>query len=97
MRDLNIRLADIKKDERQAYLATVREHVALYGITEEELLHAAGFRKARKQQAPAQYYDPSTGKSWSGRGPRPKWLEGKALDDYLVDRAPKPWWPGDGA
>jgi DNA-binding protein H-NS len=97
LRDLNIRLADIKKDERQAYLATVREHVALYGITEEELLRAAGFRKARKQRAPAQYYDPSTGKSWSGRGPRPKWLEGKALDDYLVDRAAKPWWPGDGA
>ncbi|MDO5948352.1 H-NS histone family protein [Burkholderia cepacia] len=97
LRELNMRLADIKKDEKQAYLATVREQVELYGIAEDELLRAAGFRKSHKQRAPAQYYDPSSGKSWSGRGPRPKWLEGKVLDDYLVDRAAKPWWPGEDA
>jgi DNA-binding protein H-NS len=97
LRDLNIRLADVKKDEKQAYLAGVQERVALYGITEDELLRAAGFRKARKRQAQAKYYDPSSGKQWSGFGPRPKWLEGKNLDDYLIERAAKPWWPGEDA
>ncbi|KVV25467.1 histone [Burkholderia ubonensis] len=95
LRELNTRLADVKKDEKQAYLAAVQERVALYGITEDELLRAAGFRKSRKQRAPAKYYDSSTGKTWSGHGPRPKWLEGKNLDDYLIDRAGKPWWPGE--
>ncbi|KVC90616.1 histone [Burkholderia ubonensis] len=97
LRELNIRLADVKKNERAVYLAAVQEHVALYGITEDELLRAAGFRKSRKQRAPAKYYDPSSGKSWSGHGPRPKWLEGKNLDHFLVERAAKPWWPGEEA
>lgn len=97
LRELNIRLADLKKDEKQAYLADVQECVALYGITEDELLRAAGFRKSRKQRAQAKYYDPSSGKQWSGFGPRPKWLEGKNLGDYLIERAAKPWWPGEEA
>ncbi|KVZ80600.1 histone [Burkholderia ubonensis] len=97
LRELNIRLADVKKNERAVYLAAVQEHVALYGITEDELLRAAGFRKSHKRRAPAKYYDPSSGKSWSGHGPRPKWLEGKNLDDFLVERAAKPWWPGEEA
>jgi len=95
LRELNVRLAEVKKDEKQAYLADIRERVALYGITEDELLRAAGFRKSRKPRAQAKYYDPSSGKGWSGFGPRPKWLVGKNLDDYLVDRAAKPWWPGE--
>ena len=97
LRELNIRLADLKKDEKQAYLTDVQERVALYGISEDELLRAAGFRKSRKPRAQAKYYDPSSGKQWSGFGPRPKWLEGKNLDDCLIERAAKPWWPGEEA
>ncbi|KVE10658.1 histone [Burkholderia vietnamiensis] len=97
LRELNIRLAEVKKNEKQAYLAGVQERVALYDITEDELLRAAGLRKARKPRAQAKYYDPSSGKQWSGFGPRPKWLGGKNLDDYLIERAAKPWWPGEDA
>ncbi len=95
LREVNARLAEVKRDEKRAALDAIREQVALYGISEEELLLAAGFRKPRKRRAAAKYYDPSTGKEWSGFGPRPKWLVGKNLDDYRVDRAPKPWWPGE--
>lgn len=95
LRELNLRLADTKRDEKRTALVSIGEQVALYGITEEELLTAAGFRKPRKRRAATKYYDPSSGKEWSGFGPRPKWLEGKNLEDFLVDRAPKPWWPGD--
>ncbi|WP_080401869.1 H-NS histone family protein [Burkholderia ubonensis] len=79
LRKLNIHLSDVKKDEKQALLATIQENVALYGIAEDELLRAAGFRKSGKQRAPAKFYDSSTGKTWSGHGPRPKWLEEKIL------------------
>nr|WP_272148418.1 H-NS family nucleoid-associated regulatory protein [Burkholderia cepacia] len=53
---------------------------------------AAGFRKSRRTRAPAKYHGPSSGKTWSGHDPRPKWLVGKSLDCYLVERAAKPWW-----
>ncbi len=87
LRELNLQQVGDKKDEKQAYLAAVREHVALYGITEDTLLRAAGFAKSLKRRAPAKYYDPSSGKEWSGLGPRPKWLEGKNPDDYLIGLA----------
>lgn len=31
-----------------------------------------------------QYRDDSTGQTWTGRGKRPKWLEGKNLEDFSV-------------
>lgn len=65
-----------------------------FDITEVELLRAAGFVKDKPKKLPAKYYDPSTGKSWTGRGACPKWLIGKNLDDYLIRPAPEPWWPG---
>ncbi|KML57070.1 histone [Burkholderia cepacia] len=95
LRELNDHLADAKRKEKRAALDAIRDQVALYGISEDELLSAAGFRKPRKRRAAAKYYDPSSGKEWSGFGPRPKWLEGKNLEDYLVDRAAKAWWPGE--
>ncbi len=87
----------MKKDEKQTYVAGVQERVALYGITENELLRAAGFWKSRKPHAQAKYCAPSSDKQWSGFGPGPKWLEGKNLGDYLIERAAKPWWPGEEA
>ncbi len=97
LRELDRQIADAKADGKRALLSTLQDQVLEYGISEDELLRAAGFRQPIKlrQAAPAKYYDPSSGNSWSGRGPRPKWLQGKQLDDYLIDRAPKPWWPGE--
>ncbi|WP_175948098.1 H-NS family nucleoid-associated regulatory protein [Burkholderia pyrrocinia] len=90
---LNLLIEEAKQREKQAILAEICEHVKEYGITEIELLRAAGFLKSKRQKAPAKYYDPNSGKSWSGKGPRPKWLEGKNLDDYLIREEPQPWWP----
>jgi DNA-binding protein H-NS len=97
LRDLDRQIADAKADGKRALLATLQDQVQQFGITEDELLRAAGFRQALKPRkaTPAKYYNPSSGQSWSGRGPRPKWLQEKNLDDYLIDRAPKPWWPGE--
>lgn len=90
---LNLLVAEAKHQEKQAKLKQIGEDVKEYGITEIELLCAAGFVQAKRQKAPAMYYDPNTGHSWSGKGQRPKWLVDKNLDDYLIQEAPKPWWP----
>ncbi|WP_369050896.1 H-NS histone family protein [Burkholderia gladioli] len=90
---LNLLVEETRQQEKQAILAEIGEHVKEYGITEIELLRAAGFIQAKRKKAPAKYYDPDTGQSWSGKGPRPKWLVDKNLDDYLIRDAPQPWWP----
>ena len=90
---LNLLVEETKQREKQAILAEISAHVKEYGITEIELLRAAGFVQTKRQKAPAMYYDPDSGKSWSGKGPRPKWLVDKNLDDYLIREAPQPWWP----
>lgn len=98
LRDINIQLADAKIAEKRALLAAVKEHAQSLGITQDELLIAAGFKKAKRERQPAKYYDPNSGNKWSGRGPKPKWLQDKNLEDYLIDRnrsEPQPWWPGE--
>ncbi len=41
-------------------------------------------KSAGKTKAAAKYYDPSSGKSWTGRGREPKWLHGKDRSQYLI-------------
>lgn len=90
---LNLLLAEAKHKEKHVALEQIAAYVKEYDITETELLRAAGLVKPKRQKAPAMYYDPNSGNSWTGRGKRPKWLEDKNLDDYLIREAAKPWWP----
>ncbi|CAG9258032.1 Histone [Burkholderia diffusa] len=90
---LNLLVEEARQQEKQAILAEIGEQVKEYGITEIELLRAAGFIQAKRKKAPAKYYDPDTGQSWSGKGPLPNWLVDKNLDDYFIREAPQPWWP----
>ncbi|ARL17555.1 MULTISPECIES: H-NS family nucleoid-associated regulatory protein [Burkholderia] len=92
---INLLLEEARRNEKDAALAAIKDYVTEYGITESELLRAAGFLKAKKKRLPAKYYDPSSGNSWSGQGSCPKWLVGKSRDDYLIRETPKPWWPGE--
>lgn len=90
---LNLLVEETKQQEKQAKLKQISDDVKEYGITEIELLRAAGFIQTKRKKALAKYYDPDTGQSWSGKGTRPKWLVDKNLDDYLIREAPQPWWP----
>lgn len=92
LREVNVQLAEARHREKLAWLATVKDQVDALGVSQDELLRAAGFLKTKTRMT-AKYYDPSSGKKWSGKGPRPKWLEGKNLDAYLIEQAHKTWWP----
>ncbi|WP_408398694.1 H-NS histone family protein [Paraburkholderia nemoris] len=54
-----------------------------YGIKPSELV---GLKRGRSP-APPRYRDPETGQTWSGRGPRLRWLEGKNSKEFLITRA----------
>ncbi|MGF6440692.1 H-NS family nucleoid-associated regulatory protein [Paraburkholderia youngii] len=89
---VNDRIADARAREVREILAQLKEHVALYNISQKEIETALGFNK-RKGPLPAKYRDPTTGDTWSGKGRKPQWLVGKRLDAYHVDA--QPWWPGE--
>lgn len=38
---------------------------------------------------PPKYQDPRTGKTWSGRGRAPTWIEGKNRDQFLIQKSGK--------
>lgn len=63
-----------------------------YGVEVEDVRKAfphgrglprSGIKRPRLKHV-ARYLDATTGRTWSGRGRMPKWLEGKCLDDYLL-------------
>lgn len=81
---------ELQKKNRPAVLAHLREQMAAYGITAEELGRAAA-KPARPKAAPARAaasapkgkkpvssapakYQGPDGQVWSGRGPAPGWL-----------------------
>ena len=86
---------ELQKKNRPAVLAELREQMAAYGITAEELSRpapkaqkprqplakAASPAKGKKPAvpSPAKYRGPQ-GQEWTGRGTAPKWLK-----DLLVD------------
>ena len=94
--DMEKQATDLQKKNRPAVLAQLREQMAAYGITAEELSRPAA-KTARPKAAPAKpaasplkgkkpavaspaKYRGPQGQSWSGRGTAPKWL-----NDLLVD------------
>ena len=86
---------DLQKKNRPAVLAQLREQMAAYGITAEELSRPAhktrmtkvstakqaSLAKGKKPvtSSPIKYRGPE-GQAWTGRGTAPKWL-----NDLLVD------------
>jgi DNA-binding protein H-NS len=98
LREVNAQLAAAKAAQKRELLALLKEQVPELGISQDELLIAADFKTLRRAKALAKYYDPSSGRAWSGHGPRLKWLQDKNLDDYRVERErpqAKAWWPGE--
>ncbi len=90
--ELQAQAAEIKSREFTEKVTMIKETMASYGITVEDLQGKAA--KAPKvtssNPAPAKYKGPN-GESWSGRGLAPKWLaaliaDGHSRDEYLIEK-----------
>jgi DNA-binding protein H-NS len=93
--DMEKQAAELQKKNRPAVLAELREQMAAYGITAEELSRPAA-KTSRPKAAPAKAVGPAKGKkpavaspakyrgpqgqTWTGHGTAPKWL-----NELLVD------------
>ncbi|MDT8843794.1 H-NS histone family protein [Paraburkholderia fungorum] len=75
-------IAEAHKKEASATLERVREAVAEFGFTPEDV-----FGKRRKDAgvpvAP-KYRHPETGETWSGRGRAPRWLKDQDLERFRI-------------
>ncbi|RQS05576.1 H-NS family nucleoid-associated regulatory protein [Burkholderia sp. Bp8991] len=75
--------------ELEAVVAQVRELVAEYGITEDQIF---GRKRAKKTASSAtaaepKYQNPKTGETWSGRGRAPLWIrDAKNRDRFLIEK-----------
>ncbi|HDR9474391.1 H-NS histone family protein [Burkholderia multivorans] len=75
--------------ELDSIITTMREQIAEYGITPEQLF---GRRRTSGTKAsgplPPKYRDPKTGATWSGRGKAPQWIAGaKNRTRFLIPDA----------
>jgi len=83
---LHKEVAAAREKEIEQAIADIKEKIAEYDITPEEL-GFSGQRTAgaRKRPLPARYMNPKTGETWSGRGRAPGWLAGvKNRDRFLI-------------
>lgn len=81
-RELDKNIEQLRRTESEAALATIKDLIATFGFTAQQVFPFQS--DSVKKKVPAKYYDPATGKSWTGRGKVPKWLEGKDRAVYEI-------------
>lgn len=89
---LNSQIDQARQAERLEVLAMVKEKIAEFGLTPQELFVSkrpkALVKKPRGKVA-IKYRDPATGSTWTGRGIKPRWLAaelaaGRKIEDFAV-------------
>jgi DNA-binding protein H-NS len=83
---LHKEVAAAREKEVAQAIADIKQKVAEYDLTAEELGFTSQHKPARKPTASvAKYRNPKTGETWSGRGRSPGWLAGKNRERFLID------------
>lgn len=78
--DLKRQAEDRRKQEIKGVVDRIREAIRFYGLTPADLGLAGASRGAAKAGRPSRgaanaMYRDAAGNTWSGRGPRPRWLK----------------------
>ena len=95
---LEKKAADLRKVEVAKAVANIREQMAKYELTVEDIAPVKSSAKAKaatrspkvKVGKPAKYMDPKSGKTWTGHGKAPAWIavatkKGRR-DDFLIEK-----------
>ncbi|WP_426116738.1 H-NS family nucleoid-associated regulatory protein [Massilia sp. PWRC2] len=74
-----------RKDEINDAIKKIKELMQLHGVTVNDLSSARGPKPAKaKASVAAQFKNPETGETWTGRGRAPRWLAGKDKEAYRI-------------
>ncbi len=82
---LEAQIAEARKTEVTSAIQTVRQLVADFDLTVEDVF--SGRRKESKAKGATvapKYRDPATGATWTGRGKAPKWIADADRSKYLI-------------
>ncbi|KAA1011722.1 H-NS histone family protein [Paraburkholderia panacisoli] len=84
---LHQEVAAAREKEIAQAIADIKQKVAEYDLTAEELGFKTERKPARKATSTsvARYRNPKTGETWSGRGRSPAWLAGKNRERFLIE------------
>lgn len=79
---------EARKMEVTAVVTAIRAKMEEYGLTPEDLFPNLKFSK-RRAKSEAKYRDPVTGKTWTGHGRKPAWLEqalaqGRSIEEFRI-------------
>ena len=78
--ELDMEIERVRQVEKTGVIAEIQAMMQEYGIKPSELV---GHKRGRSP-APPRYRNPDTGETWTGRGPRPRWLEGKDSKEFRI-------------
>lgn len=84
-KELAVQVEEARKREIADTVQKVRELVAEYGLTPQDVFpgRRAGKAASGGKVAP-KYRDPATGATWTGRGKPPRWIEGKDRNAFAI-------------
>lgn len=80
-------IAQARQNEIASAVAKIRELVAEYGLTPQDVFPGRGAKSTvvkSTSKVAAKYRDPATGQTWTGRGKAPKWIEGKDRTPFVI-------------
>src|ERR1700744_4295927 len=86
---LQAQAEEARRTEIDNVVADIRQKIAEYGLTPQDLGFAVAARRGRppkKAPLPPKYQDPKSGNTWSGRGKPPKWIAGKNRERFLIEQ-----------
>jgi DNA-binding protein H-NS len=92
---LEKQIAEVQREERAGAIAQIRSLMQQYNLSPADFAgrgSAAGPKAAGSRaggSVAAKYRDPDSGKTWSGRGLKPRWLRdamanGKSPSDFAI-------------
>lgn len=74
-----------RKDEISGAIQKIRELMQQHGVTAEDLAAGSRAKPAKaKGTVAAQFKNPETGETWTGRGRAPRWLDGKNKEQFRI-------------
>lgn len=83
--DLDAQIEALRKSESQDALATVRQLISEFGLTQADIFPAGRAKGPLKGNTVApKYRDPQTGATWTGRGKPPLWIANQVRTQFEI-------------
>ncbi|WP_367065354.1 H-NS histone family protein [Oryzisolibacter sp. LB2S] len=84
---LEQQIKEAKQREMATAVAQVRELIAAYELTQEDVFPVGRAGRASSNagvKVAPKYRDPATGQTWTGRGKPPKWIQDQDREKFAI-------------